>query len=45
MIYSDEVKREALHLYYREGMGARRICKRLGIDQGLTAQEWQNSPV
>lgn len=31
VIYSDEVKREALRLYYREGMGARRICKRLGI--------------
>ena len=29
--YSEEIKREALRLYYSEGLGARRICKRLGV--------------
>lgn len=40
MIYSDEIKREALRLYYREGMGARRICKRLGIRCPESVRYW-----
>ena len=40
MIYSDEIKREALRLYYREGLGARRICKRLGIRCPASVRYW-----
>lgn len=39
-VYSDEVKREALRLYYNEGLGARRICKQLGIRSTGTVRYW-----
>ena len=39
-VYSDEVKREALRLYYNEGLGARLICKQLGIRSTATVRYW-----
>ena len=39
-VYSDEVKREALRLYYSEGLGARRSCKQLGIRSTGTVRYW-----
>ena len=38
--YSEEIKREALRLYYSEGLGARRICKRLGIRYPSYIRYW-----
>ena len=38
--YSEEIKREALRLYYSEGSGARRICKRLGVRHPESIRYW-----
>lgn len=38
--YSEEIKREALRLYYSEGLGARRICKRLGVRHPGSIRYW-----
>lgn len=38
--YSEEIKREALRLYYSEGLGARRICKRLGVRDPSSIRYW-----
>ena len=38
--YSEETRRETIRLYFSEGLGARRIVKRLGLSSTALVRQW-----
>lgn len=38
--YSEEIRRETIRLYFPEGLGARRIVKRLGLSSTALVRQW-----